>query len=307
MSSPSLGTEQVFPQQALLDPVLLRAFVAVADSGSFTRAAAATHLTQSTVSQQVKRLEQQLGCELLSRKGRYAMPTVDGERLLGYARQILALMAEAGMAPEQPPLLRLAVAEDFAGNALMPILMKLRTRYPNVKLEVQSGLSKPLYQAFLEGMVELALIKQRQGEHPAKACWPEALSWLAAADWQAVKAGEPLPLVAFPAGGLYRNEMAQLLDEAGIPWRLVYSSNSLEGVLCAVAAGMGVSLLPSRFIRAGEHKEIASLPLATAMELALHLAGSPGAELQYLADEIGAYCARLSTGSSSLSSPSTSA
>lgn len=307
MSSPSLGTGQVFPQQALLDPVLLRAFVAVADSGSFTRAAAATHLTQSTVSQQVKRLEQQLGCELLSRKGRYAMPTVDGERLLGYARQILALMAEAGMAPEQPPLLRLAVAEDFAGNALMPILMKLRTRYPNVKLEVQSGLSKPLYQAFQEGMVDVALIKQRQGEHPAKACWPEALSWLAAANWQPEKAGEPLPLVAFPAGGLYRNEMAQLLDEAGIPWRLVYSSNSLEGVLCAVAAGLGVSLLPSRFIRGGEHKEIASLPQATAMELALHLAGSPGTELQCLADEIGAYCDRLSNASSSLSSPSTSA
>ncbi|ASJ95653.1 LysR family transcriptional regulator [Shewanella marisflavi] len=292
---PPTTKQQLLAHQELLDPLLLRAFVAVADSGSFTRAAATTHLTQSTVSQQLKRLEQQLGYQVLSRKGRYAVPTAEGERLLSYARNILSLMAEAGSKPQSRPLVRLGVAEDFAGAALMPVLVRLREQYPNVKLEVQSGLSKPLYQAFQEGKLDVALIKQRQGEQDAWGLWPEHLSWLAASHWQTKLDDSPLPLVTFPVGGLYRNEMAQLLDEAGIQWQQVYSSNSLEGVLCAVAAGLGISLLPSRFIRAHEHQLISGLPTAAAMELALHLAPAAGTELQQLARGIGRYCDALVT------------
>ena len=78
-----------------LDPILLRSFIAVADTGSFTRAGESTHLTQSTVSQQVRKLEAQFGCELLHRKGRYITPTLEGERVLSYARRILQMMNEA--------------------------------------------------------------------------------------------------------------------------------------------------------------------------------------------------------------------
>ncbi|QSX37986.1 LysR substrate-binding domain-containing protein [Shewanella sedimentimangrovi] len=275
--------------QGLLDPVLLRAFVAVADSGSFTRAAAATHLTQSTVSQQLKRLEQQMGYELLNRKGRYAVPTPEGERLLSYARNILALMLEAGSTMQRQRLLRLGVAEDFAGDTLMPVLLALRAQYPDLRLELSSGLSKPLYQGFREGELDLVLIKQRQAEHSARASWPEPLCWMAAKGWQ-FDSGQPLPLVSFPPGGLYRNEMGQLLDEAGIPWQLTYSSNSLEGVLCAVAAGLGVSLLPARLLRPGLHHEVQALPPALPMELALHLAPVAGPELQFLVREIQHHC-----------------
>lgn len=106
-------------------PVLLRSFVAVVDSGSFTRAADSTHLTQSTVSQQVRKLESQLGCELLHRKGRYVTATLEGERVLNYARRILQLMNEAvvqtSVSAEQQKI-RLGVPEDFATHAIMPTL-----------------------------------------------------------------------------------------------------------------------------------------------------------------------------------------
>lgn len=82
----------------MLDPVLLRSFLAVVQTGGFTRAAASLHLTQSTVSQQVRRLEEQIGAELLDRSGRYVVTTTEGERLLGYANRIVALMDEAMLA-----------------------------------------------------------------------------------------------------------------------------------------------------------------------------------------------------------------
>ena len=103
----------------MLDPVLLRSFLAVVQTGGFTRAAASLHLTQSTVSQQVRRLEEQLGAELLDRSGRYVVTTTEGERLLGYANRIVALMDEAMLALGQSAVegeVRLGVPDDFAAN-----------------------------------------------------------------------------------------------------------------------------------------------------------------------------------------------
>ena len=79
-------------QPSSIDPTLLRSFCAVAETGSFTRAAQGVHLTQSTVSQQIRRLEEQMGCTLLDRSGRHVECTLEGERLLAYAQRILALM-----------------------------------------------------------------------------------------------------------------------------------------------------------------------------------------------------------------------
>lgn len=82
-------------EKPMLDPLLLRSFVAIIDSGSFTRAGERVHLTQSTISQQMRRLEQQIGCPLLDRSGRQVVATAEGEKLLGLARRILALLAQA--------------------------------------------------------------------------------------------------------------------------------------------------------------------------------------------------------------------
>ena len=90
-------------ERPLLDPQLLRSFVAIVETGSFTRAAERIHLTQSTLSQQMRRLEQQLGCTLLDRSGRQVVTTAQGETLLGLARRILGLLARAGERVSEAP------------------------------------------------------------------------------------------------------------------------------------------------------------------------------------------------------------
>ena len=147
----------------MLDPLLLRSFVTVVETGNFTRAAERLHLTQSTISQQIIRLEQSLGVRLLDRSQRQVWPTEDGERLLGYARRLLRLEEEARQAfsPVQAErALRLGVPEDLAGEVLTEPLSRFIGERPHVRLEVESGLSNPLLRLYRNGELDLLLVKQ---------------------------------------------------------------------------------------------------------------------------------------------------
>ncbi|WP_148050780.1 LysR family transcriptional regulator, partial [Pseudomonas chlororaphis] len=147
----------------MFDPVLLRSFVAVVDCANFTRAAERLHLTQSTVSQQVRRLEESLDCQLLDRDQRRVVATAEGERLLGYARRILALNEEASdvlLHQQSEGVLRLGVPEDFAAERLMPLLSRFGQDHPGVRLEVTSGLGPELTRLYRRGEFDLLLVKQ---------------------------------------------------------------------------------------------------------------------------------------------------
>jgi len=285
-----------FQIPAMLDPVLLRSFVAVADTGSFTRAADSVHLTQSTVSQQLRRLETQVGCELLNRGGRYVTATPEGEQLLGYARRILQLMDEAAGQLAQGGAqgeVRLGVPEDFVARTLTPTLAAFADAYPGVRLEVTSGLSHELWQRFQRGELDLALIKQRVGSAPGLASWPEPLCWL---DSRArpTRMRDPLPLVAFPLGGLYRGEMTHLLDATGRHWRIAYVSASLAGIRAAVEDGLGITMLPRRLAAEGHRVLEAAdgFEAAPALELSLHVQAETAAHTRDLAARLAAVCDR---------------
>ncbi|MDC7708626.1 LysR substrate-binding domain-containing protein [Vogesella indigofera] len=258
----------------MLDPVLLKSFVAVVESGSFTRAGERVHLSQSTVSQHLRRLEEQLGSELLDRSGRYVVTTESGTRLLGHARRLLTLMEEAVAelhAGEVQGEIRLGVPEDFVADLLTPLLGAFARDYPALRLEVSSGLSNMLWQQFSAGSYDLVLVKQRQGHTVGDAAWPEPLAWLDSREhptWQR----DILPLVVFPVGGLYRDEMIHALESSGRRWRIGYSSASLASIRAAVASGLGVSLLPARLARA-DHRSLTpaqGFPVLPALELVLH-------------------------------------
>ena len=277
-----------------LDPILLRSFIAVADTGSFTRAAESTHLTQSTVSQQVRKLEAQFGCELLHRKGRYITPTLEGERVLSYARRILQMMNEAvaqtSVSAEQQKI-RLGVPEDFATHAIMPTLAAFSNEYPGIRLEVKSGLCSDIWREFQRGDMDLALVKQRQGSVSGLLSWPEPLCWIDSLHSNNLDS-QPIPLVTFPIGGLYRSEMAHTFDRLGRSWRLAYVSTSLSGVCCAVEAGFGISLLPRRLVTA-EHRiltEQDGLPPVPDLELTLHAQDKLSAHSKILADRLISAC-----------------
>lgn len=273
----------------MLDPLLLRSFVAIIDTGSFTRAGERVHLTQSTISQQIRRLEQQLGCPLLDRAGRQVVATAEGEKLLGLARRILALLAQAEEQVSEGSIsLSLGVPEDFAAGAITPVLAAFARDYPEVRLEVQSGLSHEIWQRFEAGELDLALVKQTRGQGSPLASWREPLAWVDSRDWPA-RERDPLPLVVFPSEGLYRRQMTEALDGLGRRWRIAYVSASLASLQGAVSAGIGVSLLPKRLMPA-DQLALTQWPKVASVELALHAGGSGSEPLSHLSSALIALC-----------------
>jgi len=259
---------------------LLRAFVAVVDSRSFTTAAQQLHSTQSTVSQKILRLEEAAGQSLLQRARHDIRPTDAGEKLLGYARRMLHLHDEAAAAMTGNALtavFRLGLAEDFAARLVTPALAAFLRTHPNMKLEVTSGLSRELQKGFETGEFDLVMIKQKRGETVGTMHWPEPLSWLESADYP-VSHIDPLPLVVFPPNGLYRSDMMETLDRIGRPWHVVFTSSSLASVQSAVAEGLGVSLLPTRVAQPA-HRIVpaaAGLPVVDPMEIVIrHMENGP--------------------------------
>ena len=173
-------------------------------------------------------LEQHLGVRLLDRSQRQVWPTEDGERLLGYARRLLRLDEEARQAfsPVQAQrALRLGVPEDLAGEVLTEPLSRFIGERPHVRLEVESGLSSPLLRLYRDGELDLLLVKQWGAERDCHARWSEPLSWVCSTALTRVV--EPVPLVVFPVGALYRQEMINALEAAGRSWRISYASTSL--------------------------------------------------------------------------------
>ncbi|MXV29808.1 LysR family transcriptional regulator [Aeromonas veronii] len=273
----------------MLDPLLLRSFVAIIDTGSFTRAGERVHLTQSTISQQMRRLEQQIGCPLLDRSGRQVVATAEGEQLLGLARRILALLAQAEEQVSEGSIsLSLGVPEDFAAGAITPVLAAFARDYPEVRLEVESGLSHHIWQRFAAGELDLALVKQVRGQGSPLASWREPLVWVDSRDWPA-KGRDPLPLVAFPSEGLYRQQMTEALDGLGRRWRIAYVSASLASLQGAVSAGIGVSLLPKRLMPA-DQLALTQWPKVASVELALHAGVSGSEPLTRLSSALIALC-----------------
>lgn len=257
----------------LLELDLLQAFLAVIDLGSFTSAAERLHSTQSTISQKIRRLEERVGHKLLERNSRRVLTTEAGQIVLAYARQMVNVndqLFEALSGALVTITVRLGVPDDFAGGKTTRALAQFSQHYPQVKLEVSSGLSSDLIQAYDQGELDLVLIKQRQHSREAVIRLPEKTAWVDSATHPAFHQ-DPIPLVTFPKRGVYREEIISAVESLGRRWRISFTSSSLRGIQGAVADGMGISLLPRRAVEPA-HIELGikqGLPLIDAFELAL--------------------------------------
>lgn len=278
----------------MFDLDLLKAFVSVVDAGGFTRAGERVHRTQSTVSQQIRRLEEQAGHELLVRGARTVSLTIEGERLLSYARRILALSieAKAALAEGGAGVVRLGLPEDFAVAALTGLIADFARSHPDVRLSVRCALSSALAADLERGDLDLALLKREPGGAPARAVWPERLVWISGVGPLAPDA--PVPLVAFPQGCLYRNRAIHALEQAGRDWRIAYESPNLNGIEAALAGGLGIAVLEQRALAPGQRilGPAEGLPPIAPTELALRLADRAGAAVEALAAGIIAFCDR---------------
>jgi DNA-binding transcriptional LysR family regulator len=230
----------------MLDLELLRSFVSVVDSGGFTRAGERVHRTQSTVSQQIKRLEEDVGQPLLNRSGKDVTPTEAGERLLSYARRLLSLAEEARDVLAQPGhegAVRLGVPEDFAAYRLAKLLAAFSRSHPGLRLDVRADQSTYLKRDLDRGDLDLALFKRGAGEKGGIAVWPERVHWVTSKNHPRHASAGSVPLIGFPAGCLYRAGAVHALESAGRAWHMAYTSSSLAGIQAAVAAGLGLSIL----------------------------------------------------------------
>ena len=192
----------------MLDIELLRSFVSVVDSGGFTRAGERVHRTQSAVSQQIKRLEDAVGRPLLVRDGKGATPTEEGERLLGYARRILALAQEAHDVVARPVVdgvVRISLPEDFAAYRLVELLSDYMRGRPTLRLDMRSGLSATNRAALERGELDVALVKRSAGDGPCLASWPERLQWITSRRHPVDLSRNPVPIAVADHGCLYRN------------------------------------------------------------------------------------------------------
>ncbi|MDR6667226.1 LysR substrate-binding domain-containing protein [Rhizobium sp. 1399] len=253
---------------------LLRTFAAVVDAGGFTRAAERVHLTQSTVSQQIKKLEANIGHTLLLRDKSTGgiQTTEEGEILLSYARRLLATAEEAMdvmRKPAAPKTVRLGVPEDFAGRRLIDLLSGFSAASPHIRLDTVSGWSVELRRLLDTGEIDLALIKREPGDGACLASWKEELIWVESTR-RSVR-NEPVPLAVFPVGCIYRERAIRFIERSGWRWRIAYTSQGLMGVQAAVASGLGISLLPSDAVLP-EHRQLGAadgFDLQPASELAL--------------------------------------
>ncbi|MXN66303.1 LysR family transcriptional regulator [Stappia sp. GBMRC 2046] len=223
---------------------LLRAFVAVAEASSFTHAAARIHKTQSTISQQVGRLERYLETVLFDRDTRRVRLTEEGERYLLYARRMLAIDEEgrAALRDKDREFLHVGIPEDFAVQRLPEVLARFAAKHRAVRLNVVAAPSVELQRRLEDGHLDIAVVKETAPPRDALACWLEPLSWVAGKEAGGIDE-RPVPLIAFPDGCSYRARATQALEAAGVGWRIAYESPNWSGVRAAVKSGLGVALL----------------------------------------------------------------
>jgi DNA-binding transcriptional LysR family regulator len=237
----------------MLDFELLRAFVAVADCGGFHRAAERLNLTQSTISQQIKRLELETRRPLFRRTTRSVALTDDGERLLGDARRLLQLEEAARhrlAAPRLSGSVCLGVVEEVAGGSLPSALGRFAALHPGVKLEVQIGVSAELIEQLNAGRLDVVFAKRPLGTSKGRLVWREPLVW-AASDTFDLVPGAALPLALYRERSVSREAALTALQDGELNWDIVYTSPSLTGVRAAALAGLAVTPLPASAIVAG--------------------------------------------------------
>ncbi|SEQ05294.1 DNA-binding transcriptional regulator, LysR family [Amphritea atlantica] len=225
---------------------LLRTFVTIKDLGGFTHAGEILGRSQPAISLQVKRLEELLNIQLFNRAGGLKL-TEEGHLLYEYACKILAMndtVVSRLAAPSVSGSVRLGTPNDFEVSFLPVLLSKFSQSYPNITLDVISDLSINLREDYKKGTYDLVMSMDEYPEHNFEEdnFIVESLSWIANPGFS-INKDQPIPLVLYPEGCIYRKYITTALNKANIPWRVMYCSSSLLGIQSAIKAGLGISAL----------------------------------------------------------------
>ncbi|WP_261840824.1 LysR family transcriptional regulator [Aliamphritea ceti] len=242
----------------LLDLDLLRTFAAVVQTGEFKKAANTVHRSHAAVSMQIKRLEEQLGCQLMQRNNQGIRLTESGEILMGYCEQFLKLNAATFGALAEAPLagkVRFGIPTDYAQDFLQDFLPVLGSEMPNLDARIICDRSRNLREMLAAGQLDIAIVAGEEQYQDEQLIWTERLQWCGSYGNQKID-DTPLPFAVQEDNCIVRDLALQQLQAAQINYDRVFSSTVLDNVASAVAAGFAVSLLPESLIRSRSIKPL---------------------------------------------------
>ncbi len=248
---------------------VLKTFVAIAETGSFSKAAARVYRTPSAVSMQVKKLEEMLGRPMFKRDSRSVKITADGERLLRYARRILALNSEVVsqfVVPDMRGTVRLGATDDYGSRLLPVILQRFAESHPNVAVDVVVENTNMLTKLLDEGKLDV-IMRTASPRNPLRVGEQVLLEENLA--WAGIKGGcayekTPLPVSFWEPGCAWRETAVEGLDRLGIEYRVAYMSGQTTGHRAALLADLAVapfasSLIEPPLVRLGEAEGLPEL------------------------------------------------
>lgn len=241
------------PMSSPLDIDQLQTFIAIVDTGSFTRAADRVFKTQSAVSMQMRRLEERVGKQLFAKDGRGIRMTTEGEKLLNYARRIIRLNNEAIAAFDDNRLegtLRIGTPDDYADRYMPEIIGRFAKTHPNVELYIVCEPSVDLAEKMGRGELDIALVTHNPRERMSDVVRTEPLCWVSSAN-HPLRDDAPVPLAVGRRDCLWRQLACSALDGVGREYQILFTSWSSTVVAAAVLAGMAVSVLPESALRPG--------------------------------------------------------
>ena len=232
---------------------LLRTFLAIIDTGSFTAAAKVVGRTQSAVSMQMRRLENSVNKPLFERQGRSFNLSHEGEALLPYARRMIKLHEETVAALIQPEVtgtVRIGTPDDYAMRFLPSILSRFAQAFPSVQVAVRCEPSIALAEALERGELDLILTTEAAFPERGEIVRRDPVVWVSSGQHLAHEES-PLPLAIWPADCVFTSFALQALDQSGMSYRIAYQSASIAGILSAVSAGLAIAYLSPIIVSEG--------------------------------------------------------
>lgn len=237
----------------LIDPDLLRTFIAFVDAGSLARAATVVGRSASAVTAQMQRLEEMVGEPLIAQAGRGRALTPAGQEFAVHARRILDANREAWLAlkgARADGRVVLGATQDFSESVMPNLLRAFARTHPRVRLELRIGRTAELSKALDDGLIDVAIVMRQDAQPNDVGILHEPMLWLGSPDGLAVAQSElPLALLDPPCG--FRAAAMSALDAAQRPYRIAATSASLSGLRAAVSGGIAVTLRTSRWMGSG--------------------------------------------------------
>lgn len=234
-----------------IDTDILRTFITIYESGSFSHAAERLGRTQSTISQQIKKLEDLLEKTVFLRNNRSVSLTTEGEILLPYARKMISMNDEMLGRIARPNIkgnIRLGAPEAFTANHLTDVILKFSQSHPSVALEVYCDASSNLLEGLSKDAFDIILVKRdTKSKIYGNKVWKEQLVWVGQTK-KIYKHEDTVPLILSPSPCAYRQKMIDALDNKNMMWSTTFTSSSMTTRIAAAKAGLGITVIPKELL-----------------------------------------------------------